>query len=116
MEACPPCPAGSSLALHYKPTEREQQGCCPALRPLGLYSHPYAGLFLGLETDLCQMLPLDSVLTAAGLLASCFVESGPGFHQILIGLGLAFPASQSPTECGHCLFPPPSRTVPGSGC
>lgn len=40
------------------------------------------------------MLYLASIPTAAGPPASCFVKNGPGFHQTLIGLGLAFTLPQ----------------------
>lgn len=46
--------------------------------------------------DGCWMLHLASVLTIAGRRPPFFVKNGPGFHQSLIGLHLAFPLPRFP--------------------
>lgn len=88
METCSLCPAGSQLALHY--SRDRGQG-----HPWHfLYPHP--GMPLDLGIDGCYMLHLASVPSTAGPPTSCFVKNGPGFHQTLIGLHLAFPLPWPP--------------------
>lgn len=85
--------------------------------PSAFHLHPHVGSLLGLGIDRCQMLYLASIPTAAGPPASCFVKNGPGFHQTLIGLGLAFILPQPLHRLlatGYSLLQPGQCRSPGT--
>lgn len=67
-------------------------------------THMSAGSPLGLGTECSQMPSAARAHATAGPPAFCFVKNGPGLHQTLIRLGLAF-----------ALLRPPHR-MPTTGC